>query len=47
MWNGKELTTRYITHAQLLQGGKLEFVMTDKPVRNRRTTLPYSLSDEL
>ncbi|MBQ3992612.1 MAG: GH92 family glycosyl hydrolase [Bacteroidaceae bacterium] len=45
--NGKELTTRYITHAQLLQGGKLEFVMTDKPVRNRRTTLPYSLSDEL
>jgi Glycosyl hydrolase family 92 len=29
--NGKELATPYITHADILAGGTLEFIMTDKP----------------
>ncbi|MDD5733497.1 MAG: glycoside hydrolase family 92 protein, partial [Bacteroidales bacterium] len=44
-WNGKVLDSSYITHGQLLQGGILEFSMTDHPVRGRsfrNEKLPYS-----
>ncbi len=37
----------YITHQQLMQGGKLEFQMSSKPNKKRgvKTGKPYSLSD--
>ncbi|MCZ2415969.1 MAG: glycoside hydrolase family 92 protein, partial [Burkholderiales bacterium] len=44
-WNGKVLDTSYITHGLLLEGGTLEFSMTDHPVRGRsfrNEKLPYS-----
>jgi putative alpha-1,2-mannosidase len=28
--NGKELATPFITHKDILEGGKLEFIMSDK-----------------
>ena len=30
MVNGQTLETPFITHEQLMQGGKLEFVMSDQ-----------------
>jgi putative alpha-1,2-mannosidase len=29
--NGRPLTRRYITHGEIMGGGKLEFYMTDVP----------------
>lgn len=46
--NGQPHTRRYVTHAEILEGGVWEFKMTDKPERRSalvRGTLPYSLSD--
>ena len=45
--NGKRYDKLYITHADLLAGGKLEFRMGSKPNRKRciSTGKPYSLSD--
>jgi predicted alpha-1,2-mannosidase len=44
--NGKTLTRRYITHQEILDGGVLEFQMSDKPnKRSAQKVLPYSLSD--
>ena len=44
--NGKTLTRRYITHQEILDGGVLEFQMSDKPnKRSAQKALPYSLSD--
>lgn len=43
--NGKVLTTAYITHAQIIAGGELEFVMASSPSRRRTfkgSNLPYS-----
>jgi putative alpha-1,2-mannosidase len=31
--NGKECEVGYVTHAQILAGGTLEFMMADKPGR--------------
>ena len=47
--NGKRYDKLYLTHADLLAGGRLEFLMGSKPNRKRgvRTGKPYSLSDEM
>ncbi len=47
--NGKPYTKTYITHEDLMRGGELEFVMSDKPNKRRGIALsdkPYSLSRE-
>lgn len=46
--NGKPYSKSYITHSDLMAGGTLEFVMSDKPSKGRCTTpssRPYSLTD--
>ena len=46
--NGKPYTKTYITHADLLGGGTLEFVMSAKPNKKRGLALsdkPYSLTN--
>lgn len=45
--NGKEIDTNFITYEQLMQGGVLNFILTDKPNLVRGTTdnsYPYSLT---
>lgn len=47
-WNGKTYTKAYITHEELMNGGKLEFVMTSKPNKKlfqNKEDKPYSLSE--
>lgn len=47
--NGENYTKTYITHEDLMRGGELEFVMSDKPNKRRGTAKgdkPYSLSQE-
>ncbi len=46
-FNGTEITANFITHEMLMQGGVLEFALTDKPVKTRGITdaaAPYSLT---
>jgi putative alpha-1,2-mannosidase len=45
--NGKPYDKLYITHADLLTGGKLEFMMASTPNKSRgvKSGKPYSLSD--
>ena len=46
--NGQTYTKNYITHEDLLNGGTLEFTMSDKPNKRRGTAQsdkPYSLTD--
>ena len=46
--NGKPYDKAYITHSDLMAGGKLEFEMSSKPNKRRcisADTKPYSLSD--
>jgi hypothetical protein len=46
--NGKPYTKTYITHADLVKGGTLEFQMSDKPNKKRgkdKADKPYSLTD--
>ena len=31
--NGKVLETPFISHSDIINGGKLEFIMTDQPVK--------------
>ena len=48
MLNGKPYTKTYITHEDLMEGGVLEFVMSDKPNKKRgiaKADKPYSLTD--
>ena len=48
MLNGKPYTKLYITHADLLEGGTLEFVMASKPNKKRGLSAadkPYSMTD--
>ncbi len=43
--NGTLLNKAYITHRQIMDGGELTFIMTDRPVKNRtfrKDQLPYS-----
>jgi putative alpha-1,2-mannosidase len=35
MLNGEELKNHYITHAQLMKGGKLVYVMSSKPDKGK------------
>jgi predicted alpha-1,2-mannosidase len=45
--NGQRLERAYITHAEVIQGGELRFVMSDEPNRERATAAdarPYSMS---
>ncbi|UCE03759.1 MAG: GH92 family glycosyl hydrolase, partial [Candidatus Latescibacterota bacterium] len=45
--NGKRLERSYITHDEVVGGGELRFMMSDRPNRERGTgpeTLPYSMS---
>jgi predicted alpha-1,2-mannosidase len=47
--NGKNITKNYITHNELLKGGKLLFEMTEQPNRMRGTgekSYPFSMSLE-
>lgn len=45
--NGKTYDRLYLTHADIMQGGTLEFVMSSTPNKKRciKTGKPYSLSD--
>lgn len=48
--NGKRYDKAYITHDDIMNGGTLEFVMSDRPNKSRcikPETKPYSLSDNL
>ena len=47
--DGKRYTHNYITHGQIMQGGKMEIEMSDKPNTRRgtaRSDRPYSFSNE-
>jgi predicted alpha-1,2-mannosidase len=47
--NGKNYEKNWLSHTELLQGGKLEFKMVDEPNKNRGTQptdFPYSFSTE-
>jgi predicted alpha-1,2-mannosidase len=47
--NGKNYEKNWLSHNELLQGGKLEFKMVDEPNKNRGTQptdFPYSFSTE-
>ena len=47
--DGKRYTHNYITHGQIMQGGKMEVEMSDKPNTRRgtaRSDRPYSFSNE-
>lgn len=46
--NGKEIDTDFITHSQIMEGGTLEFILTDKPSTEKKAagTLPYSMTSE-
>ena len=46
-FNGKEITSNFITHNMLMQGGKLDFTLTDKPNKKRGISnedSPHSMS---
>ena len=48
--NGQEYTKNYITHSTLQNGGTIDYVMGDKPNKNRGIApedAPYSFSKEL
>ena len=48
--NGQEYTKNYLRHADMQQGGTIDFKMTDRPNRQRGTQeadLPYSFSKEI
>lgn len=47
VWNDQEISTNFITHAQLMHGGTLRFFLSDTPNFERgtgKTALPYSQS---
>ncbi len=46
--NGKEMNRAYISHNEIMNGGELKFIMSDKPNKNRaknNDSLPYSMSE--
>lgn len=43
--NGEELDRLYLTHEEIMKGGKLEFEMSNKPCK-KKWKKPYSLSTE-
>ncbi len=47
--NGKPYSKMYITHSDIVNGGVIEFIMSDKPNKNRgieKEDKPYSLREE-
>lgn len=45
--NGKEIDRCFITHNEIMNGGELKFVMSDKPNKNwatKKNSLPYSIT---
>lgn len=49
MFNEERYTKNYLTHAELMQGGTLTFIMSDRPNKERGTQpedYPYSFSNE-
>ncbi len=47
--NGKPYSKMYITHSDIVNGGVIEFIMSDKPNKNRginKNDKPYSLREE-
>ena len=48
-FNGKTVNKNYFTHRELLEGGKIEFIMSGEPNKERGTTgdsFPYSMSGQ-
>lgn len=45
--NGKELKQRYISHEQILEGGNLEYFLTDQPSENYRSYTIAPTIDEV
>lgn len=48
LFNGSEIKENYITHERLMQGGKLEFILSENPDFERGVhpaTRPYSMSN--
>ena len=45
MWNGKPYQRSWFTHDQLMEGGELRLIMTDKPIHWDTGTVPPSMSD--
>ncbi|MDX9695444.1 MAG: GH92 family glycosyl hydrolase [Bacteroidales bacterium] len=48
--NGKEYTKNYLTHSDIVNGGMIEFKMSNTPNKKKGTTtsdFPYSLSNEI
>lgn len=46
--NGEEITNNYLTYTQIMEGGVLEYVLTDKANETRgvdKKTFPYSLTE--
>ncbi|MFZ0454694.1 MAG: glycoside hydrolase domain-containing protein, partial [Ignavibacteriaceae bacterium] len=46
--NGKNINRGFITQDEIINGGELKFIMTDKPNKNwavDKTSLPYSMSN--
>jgi len=46
MLNGKEITRRYITHSELMNGGTLEYEMVSEPNTSNDTEKPYSMTKQ-
>ncbi len=46
--NGININRSFITHSEIINGGELRFVMSDKPNKNwavDKTSMPYSMSN--
>ncbi len=46
--NGKKINRNYITHQELINGGELKFIMSNKPDKSRavdKNSVPYSMSE--
>ena len=46
--NGKKINKSFITHKEIMNGGELKFIMSDKPNKNwavDKDSLPYSMSN--
>ncbi len=49
MWNGTEISANFVNHAELMQGGTLNFALTNEPVINRGIDpgdAPYSMTNK-
>ena len=47
-WNGEVVNNNWIAHSRITRGGKLEYIMMDRPDKQRGTKkqeAPYSFSN--